>query len=110
MQAGRQRTRDGVQRNRRSHSLASIPLPARNRPLPRVLNFGFHDSDLFRVSDFELRICFGFRISDFELRISLRYGLGLGMRIINLNPDPGVGASAWFVEIGGNRLLLDAGT
>ena len=32
------------------------------------------------------------------------------MRILNLNPDTGVGASAWFVEIEGRRLLLDAGT
>jgi len=32
------------------------------------------------------------------------------MRIINLNPDSGIGASAWFVEIDGHRLLLDAGT
>ena len=32
------------------------------------------------------------------------------MRIINLNPDSGIGASAWFVEIDGHRVLLDAGT
>jgi Cft2 family RNA processing exonuclease len=32
------------------------------------------------------------------------------MRIVNLNPDTGVGASAWFVDLGGHRLLLDAGT
>ena len=32
-----------------------------------------------------------------------------GMRIINLNPDTDIGASAWFVEIGDNRILLDAG-
>ncbi|MFM1768382.1 MAG: hypothetical protein RJA22_911 [Verrucomicrobiota bacterium] len=32
------------------------------------------------------------------------------MRIINLNPDPGIGASAWFVDIEGHRILLDAGT
>ena len=32
------------------------------------------------------------------------------MRIVNLNPDAGVGASAWFVNIEGRRLLLDAGT
>ncbi|MGA2864484.1 MAG: MBL fold metallo-hydrolase [Verrucomicrobiota bacterium] len=31
------------------------------------------------------------------------------MRIINLNPDPDIGASAWFVELEGHRLLLDAG-
>ena len=32
------------------------------------------------------------------------------MRIINLNPDSGIGASAWFVDIEGHRILLDAGT
>src|SRR5580765_7160655 len=32
------------------------------------------------------------------------------MRIINLNPAPDIGASAWFVEIDGHRLLMDAGT
>jgi Cft2 family RNA processing exonuclease len=32
------------------------------------------------------------------------------MRITNLNPDPNIGASAWFVEIDGHGLLLDAGT
>jgi Cft2 family RNA processing exonuclease len=32
------------------------------------------------------------------------------MRVINLNPDTGIGASAWFVEIDGYRLLMDAGT
>ncbi len=32
------------------------------------------------------------------------------MRVINLNPDSGIGASAWFVEIDGHRLLMDAGT
>jgi Cft2 family RNA processing exonuclease len=32
------------------------------------------------------------------------------VRIINLNPDTGIGASAWFVEMEGSRLLLDAGT
>src|SRR6266436_3213133 len=31
------------------------------------------------------------------------------MRIINLNPDTDIGASAWFVEIEGHRLLMDAG-
>jgi Cft2 family RNA processing exonuclease len=31
------------------------------------------------------------------------------MRIINLNPDADIGASAWFVEIEGHRLLMDAG-
>ena len=31
------------------------------------------------------------------------------MRIINLNPDTDFGASAWFVEIDGHRLLMDAG-
>ncbi len=32
------------------------------------------------------------------------------MRLINLNPDPDIGASAWLLEIDGNRLLMDAGT
>src|SRR5437762_2798744 len=32
------------------------------------------------------------------------------MRILNLNPDTAIGASAWFVEIDGHRLLMDAGT
>lgn len=32
------------------------------------------------------------------------------MRIINLNQDDAIGASAWFVQMGENRLLLDAGT
>ena len=32
------------------------------------------------------------------------------MKITNLNPDTGIGASAWFVEIGGHRILLDAGS
>ena len=31
------------------------------------------------------------------------------MRIINLNPDTAIGASAWFVEFEGHRLLMDAG-
>src|SRR5712664_3166444 len=31
------------------------------------------------------------------------------MRITNLNPDTAIGASAWFVEMDGRRLLLDAG-
>jgi Cft2 family RNA processing exonuclease len=31
------------------------------------------------------------------------------MRVINLNPDTDIGASAWFVDIDGDRLLLDAG-
>jgi len=31
------------------------------------------------------------------------------MRITNLNTDSGIGASAWFVEFEGHRLLLDAG-
>jgi Cft2 family RNA processing exonuclease len=31
------------------------------------------------------------------------------MRIINLNPDTEIGASAWFVEMEGHRLLMDAG-
>ncbi|MFN7138225.1 MAG: MBL fold metallo-hydrolase [Limisphaerales bacterium] len=32
------------------------------------------------------------------------------MRIINLNPDSGIGASAWFVDLEGHKILLDAGT
>lgn len=31
------------------------------------------------------------------------------MKVINLNPDTDIGASAWFVEIDGHRLLMDAG-
>jgi Cft2 family RNA processing exonuclease len=31
------------------------------------------------------------------------------MKIINLNPDTDIGATAWFVELEGHRLLLDAG-
>jgi Cft2 family RNA processing exonuclease len=31
------------------------------------------------------------------------------MRILNLNPDKDIGASAWFVELEGHRLLMDAG-
>jgi Cft2 family RNA processing exonuclease len=32
------------------------------------------------------------------------------MRIVNLNPDDAIGATSWFVEIEGHRLLMDAGT
>src|SRR5438309_1745342 len=32
------------------------------------------------------------------------------MRIVNLNPDTDIGASSWFVEIDGRKILLDAGT
>jgi Cft2 family RNA processing exonuclease len=32
------------------------------------------------------------------------------MRVINLNPDVNIGASAWFVDLEGHRLLMDAGT
>jgi len=32
------------------------------------------------------------------------------MRITNLNPDTAIGATAWFVELEGHRLLMDAGT
>ncbi|MHB8519420.1 MAG: MBL fold metallo-hydrolase [Limisphaerales bacterium] len=32
------------------------------------------------------------------------------MQIINLNPDTAIGASAWWVELEGSRMLLDAGT
>lgn len=31
------------------------------------------------------------------------------MRIVNLNPDEGIGASGWFVQLDGHRLLMDAG-
>jgi Cft2 family RNA processing exonuclease len=31
------------------------------------------------------------------------------MRIINLNPDTDIGASAWFVDLEGHRILMDAG-
>ena len=31
------------------------------------------------------------------------------MRITNLNPDTDIGASAWFVDVEGHRLLLDSG-
>jgi Cft2 family RNA processing exonuclease len=31
------------------------------------------------------------------------------MRIINLNPDTEIGASSWFVDIEGSKLLMDAG-
>lgn len=32
------------------------------------------------------------------------------MRITNLNPDTDIGASSWFVEFEGHRLLMDTGT
>ena len=32
------------------------------------------------------------------------------MKVINLNPDTEIGASAWLVDLDGNRLLMDAGT
>ncbi len=31
------------------------------------------------------------------------------MRIVNLNPDPDIGASAWLIELEGHRVLLDTG-
>src|SRR6185436_2536424 len=31
------------------------------------------------------------------------------MRIINLNPDTDIGASAWFVDLEGCRILMDSG-
>ena len=37
------------------------------------------------------------------------YGKPCPMRITNLNPDTAIGASAWLVEIDGDRILLDAG-
>ena len=36
--------------------------------------------------------------------------LRVAMRISNLNPDTDIGASAWFVDLEGHRLLMDAGT
>ncbi|MDX1952909.1 MAG: MBL fold metallo-hydrolase [Verrucomicrobiota bacterium] len=36
--------------------------------------------------------------------------MGPYMRIINLNPQKNIGASAWFVEMEGHRILMDAGT
>src|SRR5947209_2818304 len=32
------------------------------------------------------------------------------MRIVNLNPDSDIGATSWFVDLEGHRLLMDAGT
>jgi Cft2 family RNA processing exonuclease len=32
------------------------------------------------------------------------------VKILNLNPDTDIGATAWFVELEGHRLLMDAGT
>jgi Cft2 family RNA processing exonuclease len=32
------------------------------------------------------------------------------MRITNLNPDTDIGASSWFVDLEGHRILMDAGT
>jgi Cft2 family RNA processing exonuclease len=32
------------------------------------------------------------------------------MKITNLNPDAAIGATSWFVEMEGHRLLMDAGT
>jgi Cft2 family RNA processing exonuclease len=32
------------------------------------------------------------------------------MRLINLNPDTEIGASSWFIDIDGHRLLMDAGS
>lgn len=48
--------------------------------------------------------------SEIETPPSLQSVVNCRMRIVNLNPDDGVGASAWFVNIEGHRLLLDAGT
>ena len=31
------------------------------------------------------------------------------MRVINLNPDTDIGASAWFVDIDNHRILMDEG-
>jgi Cft2 family RNA processing exonuclease len=38
-----------------------------------------------------------------------RFQENFPMRIVNLNPDSDIGASAWFVELDGFRLLMDAG-
>jgi Cft2 family RNA processing exonuclease len=32
------------------------------------------------------------------------------MRIVNLNPDSDIGATSWFVDMEGHRLLMDTGT
>jgi Cft2 family RNA processing exonuclease len=32
------------------------------------------------------------------------------MRITSLNPDPAIGATSWFVDLEGHRLLMDTGT
>lgn len=32
------------------------------------------------------------------------------MRLINLNPDTEIGASCWFLEVDGHRLMMDAGS
>ena len=32
------------------------------------------------------------------------------MRIVNLNPDSDIGASSWFVDVEGHKLLMDTGT
>ena len=37
------------------------------------------------------------------------YDTLIGMRIINLNPDSDIGASGWFADLEGNRILMDAG-
>src|SRR5262245_45811102 len=37
------------------------------------------------------------------------FRLFYAMRIVNLNPDSDIGASAWFVEMEEHRLLMDAG-
>lgn len=41
-------------------------------------------------------------------RAAWRAGTNL-MRIVNLNPAADIGASSWFVELEGNRLLMDTG-
>jgi Cft2 family RNA processing exonuclease len=38
-----------------------------------------------------------------------RYGLLSQMRLINLNPDRNIGASAWFADLDGHRILMDSG-
>ena len=52
-----------------------------------------------------------FEFSHMRAVFALRAHLGYPeiMRITNLNPDTDIGASAWFLELEGHRLLMDAG-
>ena len=46
----------------------------------------------------------------FLLKFNLRCSKFLYlMKLLSLNPDTDIGASAWFVEMEGHRLLMDAG-